>query len=644
MTETTGQRVLSHLESYHLVRKGNGRWRCHSPLRPDSDSDSFSLMIDGDGESGAFKDWAGGSQGSLYDLAKLLNIPITPRDPNWVPAPRLAVEASRREYANLADYALFKGVPESAFLKANWKATNYQGRAALEYPTATGKRWRFIDGGKPKFTSARGYAACWYGLKHAVPMAAEKQLPLVICNGEPSVIVAQYFGVPACCITAGESQGVKPDKLAELLKVWEGEILIAFDCDEAGNAGALALTDALVTVGYYTRPIDLYLTDKGDLADVCKLHGDESMAYLQQCKRLHAKRSAVDPELSAPADDLPPLEPPAGWTETTALATPAQPVSERIWATYREVDEVFYREQFSLAPLRSKTILNPYSWLHHYGGVAHWMTPGNIMYIASISGGTKTTGIETAMTLLMEDGYSSIVYSPELIPRRSEDNRLMTRLGQRMGGIKSNRWAEHWAARSGEPSARLLTPEEAGKAEGIRTALLGMGALPYFIKGNPTVRQMVNQIPELMEQAESHGNRPEVFLIDYAQLFRTDKRADRNYIEDSMSELVDLMQAHGLKGIVTSQSNKRDAVDMATGDDFTTAQMQYLSDQQCQLMVAVAPAVDHSTKQRIYVGEGETLLRMRGKVLKNNGGRPSSEEFTFLFNANTLMWESESAL
>lgn len=296
MAQTTGDKVLAHLTNYRLKSEGQGSYRSLSPLRPGSDSMSFTLLIHPDGEHGAFDDKAGGQSGSLYELATLLNIPIESHEDG-----RTAVLDSNRVYNTLADYAAFKGVPESVFISAKWSQpimTNTPGkkeqRPAFEFPTAGGKRYRFCDGGKPKFKSEKGYKACWYGLKVAAQFARNHNQPLVICNGEPSVLVALHNKVWACAITGGEQPTIPPHLLAELKAIWSGILILALDCDEAGRKSADGKAAILREAGFTVLVVDLGLGNKGDLADLCKLYRTDTMAHLLKL----AEHPVAPPEAS----------------------------------------------------------------------------------------------------------------------------------------------------------------------------------------------------------------------------------------------------------------------------------------------------------------------------------------------------------
>lgn len=285
---TTGQRVLDYLKAYDLQDSGGDQYRANSPLRPGSNSHGFTLTVSADGEHGAFQCKVTGESGSLYALAERLDIPtpdgITP------------VQDTKRAYRDLADYAKAHGSTADVFRAAHWAdvqqkydAKLKRERPALAFKTANGTRYRFIDGEKPTYKSETGFKACWYGLDRAL-ILHENFLPLVLCNGEASTIVAQALGIPACCVSGGEQ--VYPAALvAELKSRYQDKVLIALDCDDTGRKAAQAIKAQLV--GMDATVIDLGLGDKGDLADFCMLHGADTAEKL-----LH--RQSVTPAQETP--------------------------------------------------------------------------------------------------------------------------------------------------------------------------------------------------------------------------------------------------------------------------------------------------------------------------------------------------------
>jgi hypothetical protein len=293
---STALRVLEALAPYKLKQEKPNQYRCHSPLRPGSDSHAFVLILDDDGEHGAYFDHAHEEDhGSLYDLATRLGIGLPPASP---PSPRQPIQSTKRVYSGLVDYAEAHGVAAEIFAAAGWSETTYQDRPALAFATQTGIRYRFLDGDKPTYKSQPGYQRCWYGLKRAVQLAEESGQALVICNGEASTVVGQHFGLAACVVTAGEQKELSPDLLDELKAVYAGPIIIAFDCLDKGADVAPILAAQLKTASFAARAVDLGLDKGGDVADFCRLHGSQAAAAL-----------AILPNVQA----APPAAPGQGW-------------------------------------------------------------------------------------------------------------------------------------------------------------------------------------------------------------------------------------------------------------------------------------------------------------------------------------------
>lgn len=271
MNEGTAARVLRALEAFGLKQEGPGRYRSNSPLRVGSDSFGFSLTIDND-EHGAYHDHVSGDAGSLYDLAAALHIDT----------PATVINT-------LEGYAAAHHVPAQVFRTAKWaedeKYTRVGTFPALVFPTASGKRWRILGEytkGKPKFVSEVGYKACWYGLDRAIAIARKGDTSLVLCNGEPSVIVAQYYGVAAACVTAGENKPFTPDQIQELRDKWNGPIRLAFDCDDTGRKASAGYYEQLSPYFSDLHALDFSSDKKGyDLADFCGAYGRDSATKLE---------------------------------------------------------------------------------------------------------------------------------------------------------------------------------------------------------------------------------------------------------------------------------------------------------------------------------------------------------------------------
>lgn len=278
---TTAEGVLAALQPYHLRKEGQGKYRFNCPWRPGADSMSCTLVITSP-EHGAFHDHhpsADPASGSLYDLARRLDVAL----PAAVP-----IENTKRAYAGGADYAQAHGLIWDDLRRWGYRETVVENRPALEFQTPTGLRYRFIDGAKSKavYKSVPGYARCWYGLENDLRQMLLDGKPLVLCNGEISVIAGRKNGLATLALTGGEKAEI-PAELFEQLRGFLADIpsvkmIIALDCDKPGRTAARGLEAQFYTAGFAVRAVDLELGVSGDLADFCRLYAPDVLATLQQ--------------------------------------------------------------------------------------------------------------------------------------------------------------------------------------------------------------------------------------------------------------------------------------------------------------------------------------------------------------------------
>lgn len=266
---TTGTRVISELDRRGFKATGKNEWRGNSPLRAGSDSKSFVVRIDDDGEHGAYTDHVTGESGSLYQLAAALGIET----------PKAQAQETKRGYDGLADYAAAHYAPESEFVAAGWHEGEHKRRPCLVYKVGGKLRYRFLDGNSPVYEWEPGGKPAWYGLERAIDRAAGRAL--ILCNGEASTISAQHHGLSACAWAGGE-QKLPDHALAELKAAYSGPVILAYDCDETGRRVAGEVAGQLESAGYPVRVADLGMTDHGDLADFCGLYAEAAYAELDK--------------------------------------------------------------------------------------------------------------------------------------------------------------------------------------------------------------------------------------------------------------------------------------------------------------------------------------------------------------------------
>jgi len=268
---STADEVISALRSAHNLRDvGEGKYRSGSPYRTGSDSDAFSLTIDGP-EHGKWFDHVANKGGSLYQLAKHLGVTL----------PKIAPSIDTKTATTHEGYAESHGLTLEALRLAGWAVGEHQRRPCFVIDSVNGVRYRYIDGKTPVFKSLPGYKQCLYKFPEAVDIANKGGFPLVLCNGEASTVAAQSHGVAAFSVTGGGEKAMPEALLEDVRKAYTGEIVIAMDCDSKGKTAAAALRTQLRSVGYKVRVVNLGLSDKGDLADFMRLWSAEDLHNLE---------------------------------------------------------------------------------------------------------------------------------------------------------------------------------------------------------------------------------------------------------------------------------------------------------------------------------------------------------------------------
>lgn len=263
---TTRQQVEAVLSRNGYKQRGDS-WQGKAFWRNGDNETSIHVTFTGD-EHGMFKDFARNDGGSLYEFCDLIGIERPQR---------IQPETSKRVYTGLEEYAILHGAKSEWFTDAGWIEDTKNGRKAIRFNTASGYRWRFLDEQQPRFIHESGYVKCWYGFDRAIARAKSDDEPIVMVNGEASVIVATGYGIPAFCVTSGE--GALPDNLLNDLKTrYRGKVILAFDADEKGKQAAEAVANQLKD--YELSIFDNGLSGGGDIADFCKLHGKRSWAFI----------------------------------------------------------------------------------------------------------------------------------------------------------------------------------------------------------------------------------------------------------------------------------------------------------------------------------------------------------------------------
>lgn len=587
---TTADTVLRYLDSLpelQLKREGNG-WKLNSPLRPGSNSHAFSLTLAQDGEHGAFYDHADGGRsvekGTLYQLAKLLNIPLPEQSP--------AVD-TKRTYTGLADYAQAHGVPVEVFGGAGWTEGHaVDRRPCLQFMVNGQKRWRFIDGQKPTFKSQPGFKACWYGLERAVTLAKKHDMSaLVLCNGEPSVVAAQYHGVPAFAESGGE-KSLRPSSLKELREKWQGAVWIALDCDGKGKATAQKIAQQLPG----SVIVDLKLGKGGDLSDFCGLHGDG--AYEELARRIGAI-SATNASETPVLADIP-------------KARTSRDIAQHAVTHYADT-------------MTGKPLLVPFRQFHAFGGFARFLMPKKISAFIAMSGHGKTSFLETWTDFFLQAGEGGVWYGSEW-----DDMEYHWRRVHRMSGVSYERLMSQelykWEVDNGVVSGHgeALTPDEETRYLAASETITGWRGQVQYFPAERYIEDILTHMSDELAVRRAQGESVTFAVIDYMQLLNVQDAGNGNVPELALGLIKTWTEQNNLHTLIGSQVTKSSAAAGRDNKILNTSDAHYLREDKANLFVSLNHIYEEDTNApRNPDGSTPRIMTNRAiaSILKNNAGR-----------------------
>lgn len=218
--------------------------------------------------------------------------PLTKPKPQ-APSPDPQPKAPRVTFCNLADYAE-RSTPQpielEAYTKAGWRDVVYRDKKCVAIPLSSGEtKYRNLESEGSKYfnPTGKGKGRGWYGLKRAA-LRAKATGVAIQANGEASVVVAQYFGIPAFCSMAGEGTPPTPEMLDQVRESGITRVILAPDADQPGHDGATRTADVYRQAGF-TVDIRDFGSDRPtgfDLRDFCSVHREKSFEELQKLPEL----------------------------------------------------------------------------------------------------------------------------------------------------------------------------------------------------------------------------------------------------------------------------------------------------------------------------------------------------------------------
>jgi hypothetical protein len=437
-------------------------------------------------------------------------------------------------YTALEDYAIAHGVPVEAFEAAKWAEGEHDNRKCLKVPHEDGViRCRFLDGQQPKWKPiGTGVKPCWYGFKPAIQMAKDStHKTIVLCNGQPSVIAAHHYNVPALATTDGEGKKLEKGpllkRLLDAIKEHELKIIIAMDGDDAGRKASEQRKDALLANGIQPRVVLFGGDDGFDLADYCKQH----------------KTGVMDKLISLAA---------YGTRKTKHVYSRAE--------LAQNAEKILIAPQDNIPA--GEMMIMPFKRFHYLGGGAHILEPGLLTKILAPSGCGKTSLLETWQDFWNMLGFDSLWFSPEWTPRK-----MHYRTITRYSGLPTDIIKMHIIYAS---EVKRGIPKEQRQGKPLKPNSKGYNAflsanhkiaqwpgMMYAFQGQKVTSQILEDMEKQLYLCRRNGRRVAAAFFDYAQLLRTvEEYNGKNSYELIVDEIKQWCMDNGIHGIVGSQPTK----------------------------------------------------------------------------------------
>jgi hypothetical protein len=445
------------------------------------------------------------------------------------------------------------GATVDTFTNAKWEMKEHNGRPAWLIPHKGDgiTRVHFIDGEKPKAYPIKPedykgtIPSCWYGFEPAIQMAAKAgHKTIVLCNGQPSVVVGQSYGVPAIAQTSGEKATIALPlfkRLLQAIREHKLNVLLAYDGDDSGRKANDGIQKQFIDNDITPQVASFGGNDGYDLADHCKLYKDKSLAKLQKL---------------------------ASFTSVQV-----QPVTKNGKLSSAFSDYMMVTEN-NITP--GEYLVTPFKSMHALNGYAYMLEPGKVTGIIAPSGYGKTSWIETWAEWYMTKGIDIFMYSPEWSAIQMHWRRI-----QRNGGASYDQIRAHglWhnEEAKGIPDDQKFGVRIEKKSDLYAKTLQTNkkikslpGQITYF-EGQRVTGKILEMMTAELQLARRVGKRVGLAVFDYAQLLRTvEDIKGKNSYEIICDMIKDWSIANHIHSIVGVQVTKERAHGAITQDKLLT--------------------------------------------------------------------------
>lgn len=263
----------------------------------------------------------------------------------------------------------------------------------------------------------------------------------------------------------------------------------------------------------------------------------------------------------------------------------------------------------------------PLRALHEFGGLARVVRPGKLIGLVGVSGGGKTSLLETMVDGWLCYNVPCLVWSPEW-----DADEFMERAAQRYGGptvdeveLHKIYKAELKAGITNGGAGVAITREKVAQAQDALDILKGWTEEVGYIEA-PFLTIGILQA-ELEATLKRIAFKPRVLAIDYAQLlFALD--SDRSLtMYNLLMRIKAICRAYGLIGLVASQVTKAGAREAQSGDLLDGLAARYVNDDAFNLFITINPDREMTVKDGRKQPTGRFLPSAVLNITKTSMGR-----------------------
>lgn len=256
----------------------------------------------------------------------------------------------------------------------------------------------------------------------------------------------------------------------------------------------------------------------------------------------------------------------------------------------------------------------PFTILHSLGGFCEILKPRKMVGVIGLSGGGKTSFLESMMDILRQAGeFHTLWWGKEWSWQEMADRAV-----QRMGGLTMTQIARYEmymseTANGGQSKYGKKPLQEAiEQSKQYARDIQAWKGKAFYIDKSTDLQTTLEQAQVELDRRKQEGMRIRVAVWDYASLFDVrGARGEGEAISRGLALVKDFGEANDLFTFVASQPRKDDASRVKDGDKVLTAEdAMYMNDHKFNLLMTLNPTYVDNTMQDWGVIN----------VVKNSGG------------------------